>query len=80
MLRPRSGGRRRRSRPNRAERRHADDDRRDPGQLNGAQPLVEDHERGDGREIRGLIAFFNERVDLEVDGVTQTRPLTQWSR
>ena len=34
----------------------------------------------DGSEIRDLIAFFNERVDLEVDGVAQTRPLTQWSR
>jgi uncharacterized protein (DUF427 family) len=35
---------------------------------------------GDGRPIRGLICFFNERVDLEVDGVAQERPVTQWSR
>ncbi len=34
---------------------------------------------GDGRPIRGLICFFNERVDLEVDGVAQERPVTQWS-
>ena len=34
----------------------------------------------DGRPIRGLICFFNERVDLEVGGQTQERPLTQWSR
>jgi uncharacterized protein (DUF427 family) len=35
---------------------------------------------GDGRPIRGLICFFNERVDLEVGGATQERPVTQWSR
>lgn len=34
----------------------------------------------DAREVRDLIAFFNERVDLEVDGVMQERPRTQWSR
>ena len=33
----------------------------------------------DGRAIRGLICFFNERVDLEVDGQVQERPPTQWS-
>jgi hypothetical protein len=26
------------------------------------------------------IAFFNERVDIEVDGELQERPRTQWSR
>jgi uncharacterized protein (DUF427 family) len=30
--------------------------------------------------IRGLICFFNERVDIELDGQTQERPVTQWSR
>ncbi|HEU5243429.1 MAG TPA: DUF427 domain-containing protein [Gaiellaceae bacterium] len=34
----------------------------------------------DGSSIRGLICFFNERVDLEVDGRAQERPATQWSR
>lgn len=34
----------------------------------------------DGRAIRDLICFFNERVDLEVDGKAQERPVTQWSR
>jgi uncharacterized protein (DUF427 family) len=34
----------------------------------------------DAQEIRGLICFFNERVDLEVDGKGQERPVTQWSR
>jgi uncharacterized protein (DUF427 family) len=34
----------------------------------------------DGRPIRGLICFFDERVDLEVDGRAQERPVTQWSR
>jgi len=30
--------------------------------------------------IAGLIAFFNERVDLVVDGVRQPRPRSPWSR
>jgi uncharacterized protein (DUF427 family) len=34
----------------------------------------------DGLAIRDLICFFNERVDLEVDGELQQRPATQWSR
>jgi uncharacterized protein (DUF427 family) len=34
---------------------------------------------GDVRAIRGLICFFNERVDLEVDGRMQERPATPWS-
>jgi uncharacterized protein (DUF427 family) len=33
----------------------------------------------DGDAIRNLICFFNERVDLEVDGRTEERPVTQWS-
>lgn len=35
---------------------------------------------GDGRPIRDLTCFFNERVDLEVDGRREERPVTQWSR
>jgi uncharacterized protein (DUF427 family) len=34
----------------------------------------------DGTPIRDRLCFFNERVDLEVDGETAQRPLTQWSR
>jgi uncharacterized protein (DUF427 family) len=30
-------------------------------------------------KIKGLLCFFNERVDLYVDGVLQERPLTSWS-
>jgi uncharacterized protein (DUF427 family) len=30
-------------------------------------------------KIRGLLCFFNERVDLYVDGELQTRPKTPWS-
>jgi uncharacterized protein (DUF427 family) len=30
-------------------------------------------------KIKGLLAFFNEKVDLEVDGEVQERPKTQWS-
>jgi hypothetical protein len=30
--------------------------------------------------IKGLLCFFNERVDLELDGELQERPETPWSR
>jgi uncharacterized protein (DUF427 family) len=30
-------------------------------------------------KIRGHLCFFNEKVDLEVDGEEQERPRTQWS-
>ena len=30
-------------------------------------------------KIRGLLCFFNEKVDLYVDGVLQERPETPWS-
>lgn len=30
-------------------------------------------------DIAGRVAFFNERVDLEVDGEAERRPVTQWS-
>jgi hypothetical protein len=29
--------------------------------------------------VRGYLAFFNERVDIDVDGELQERPITQWS-
>jgi hypothetical protein len=29
--------------------------------------------------VRSLIAFYNERVDIEVDGERQERPHTPWS-
>jgi uncharacterized protein (DUF427 family) len=35
--------------------------------------------RRDAERITGYLAFFNERVDLEVDGELQERPVTQWS-
>jgi len=31
------------------------------------------------RRIAGLVCFFNERVDLELDGEVGERPVTQWS-
>lgn len=31
-------------------------------------------------EVTGRIAFFNERVDVTVDGIQQERPVTPWSR
>lgn len=33
----------------------------------------------DGLPVKGLISFYNERVDVEVDGQAQQRPHTQWS-
>ena len=35
---------------------------------------------GEGRPIRGLICFFNERIELEVGDQALERPVTQWSR
>jgi uncharacterized protein (DUF427 family) len=34
----------------------------------------------DAEPVRDLLAFFNERVDLEIDGEVGERPRTQWSR
>jgi uncharacterized protein (DUF427 family) len=34
----------------------------------------------DAAQIHGLVSFFNERVDVSVDGVLQARPVTPWSR
>jgi len=36
--------------------------------------------RHDAARVAGYLAFFNERVDIEVDGELQERPITQWSR
>jgi uncharacterized protein (DUF427 family) len=33
----------------------------------------------DADRIKDYVAFFNERVDIEVDGELQERPVTQWS-
>ena len=35
---------------------------------------------GEVQAIQGLVAFYDERVDLEIDGEAQERPRTQWSR
>jgi uncharacterized protein (DUF427 family) len=34
----------------------------------------------DAEPVRDLIAFFDECVDVEIDGRPQVRPVTQWSR
>jgi uncharacterized protein (DUF427 family) len=34
----------------------------------------------DAEPVRDLLCFYQERVELEVDGELQTRPRTQWSR
>jgi uncharacterized protein (DUF427 family) len=33
----------------------------------------------DAMPVRSMIAFYNERVDIEVDGQPEERPRTQWS-
>lgn len=34
----------------------------------------------DASDVRGLVAFFNERLDVVLDGVRLDRPVTPWSR
>ena len=34
----------------------------------------------DAARIKDYVAFFNERVDIEVDGELEERPVTQWSK
>jgi uncharacterized protein (DUF427 family) len=34
----------------------------------------------DALPVKGLVAFYNERVDVEIDGELEERPQTQWSR
>ena len=34
----------------------------------------------DAEAVRGRIAFYNERTDIEIDGLEQARPRTPWSR
>jgi uncharacterized protein (DUF427 family) len=34
----------------------------------------------DAEPVRDMIAFYDERVDVEIDGEAQVRPSTQWSR
>jgi uncharacterized protein (DUF427 family) len=36
--------------------------------------------RRDGEQVIGMIAFYNERTDIEVDEIAQERPVTPWSR
>ena len=38
------------------------------------------HPLRDSAEIAGRVAFFNERVDIYVDGELQERAITPWSR
>jgi uncharacterized protein (DUF427 family) len=50
--------------------------------VDGSDDLVWCYEEpiAEAAGIKGLLAFFNERVDLEVDGEPQERPKTRWSR
>ncbi len=35
--------------------------------------------RHDAAPVAGMVAFFNERIDLDLDGTRQERPFTPWS-
>lgn len=39
-----------------------------------------EHPLHDAEPVRGLICFYHERLDLELDGVAQERPVTAWSK
>ena len=53
-------------------------------EVEGGQPLdvawSYQHPLPDALEIAGLVAFFDERVDVVLDGVRRPRPVTPWSR
>ena len=49
------------------------------GALEEALAWCYDEPRAEVGRIAGRIAFYDERVDVEVDGEPQERPLTQWS-
>jgi uncharacterized protein (DUF427 family) len=36
--------------------------------------------RREAEQVRGMVAFFDENVDVELDGVRRERPVTPWSR
>jgi len=40
----------------------------------------DDGVRREAEEVRGRIAFYNERTDIEIDGIAQERPRSPWSR
>ena len=39
-----------------------------------------DEVQRDAEAVRGRICFYNERTDIEIDGLDQARPQTPWSR
>jgi uncharacterized protein (DUF427 family) len=39
-----------------------------------------DDVRREAEDVRGRVCFYNERVDLDVDGARQERPWSPWSR
>lgn len=44
-----------------------------------AHPEPDPDHLSDAREIAGFVAFFDERVDVTLDGERRTRPVTPWS-
>ena len=39
-----------------------------------------DEVQRDAEAVAGRIGFYNERTDIEIDGLAQARPRTPWSR
>lgn len=56
-----------------------------PGAIDGVGPEGDDlawtytHPLHEVAEIKGMVCFYSERTDLEVDGVAVPRPVTPWS-
>lgn len=38
------------------------------------------HPRHDAEPVNGYVCFFNEAIDIEIDGEPQERPMTPWSQ
>jgi hypothetical protein len=56
--------------------------RPNPRAVNGDPPLagvVLPRAVSESQKIAGLIAFYNEKVDIHVDGAVRERPVTKFS-
>ena len=44
-----------------------------------ASPVQVQVDGGDARDVAGMVAFFDEKVDVIFDGVRRERRVTPWS-
>ncbi len=59
---------------------HVDPAHVDPAHVDIAWTYEGDDVQRDAEAVRGRICFYNERTDVEVDGLSQAQPQTPWSR